>query len=415
MSRFAPVTLGRSLDNRVSATLLRHYSSCPRSGYLYAKYRGEGRADAMVRGEAFHRVAELATKAMIDAGESTIPSELVKAIVNEVLSEVPVPFSEHDYLRECAWRWAAEWAIDPSRVICAETLLALQLGDWQVRGRVDFAELREGGGGVYIADFKTARAAPAYEDIARKRPDGTLAAKQLPLVLYALMLAFGQPIRLEPGPEGEAVEVLDPFPLAGRAGMFDLELIFPGIEDREGRMLRRPVSLTRPELLEYQESLRGLLARLGESEDSGDWPAIITDEGCKECPASGECPIPRELREHRGTINSMAQAREAAEVLDRRRAEDNAMRKELKAFAEAHGEIRYGADKAMRFGYTEQQRIADREAMFDAVERAVNFGESFERERYVQTVRSTPFGAVRLSADELDAEALAWAHASEGD
>ena len=97
-----------------------------------------------------------------------------------------------------------------------------------------------------------------------------------------------------------------------RARRFDMEFVYPGIEDREGRMLRRSMSLTRPELDEYRESLRGLIARLRHSEDSGDWPAVVSDEACSICPTSQECPIPRELRDHRGEIRSVEQAAEAA-------------------------------------------------------------------------------------------------------
>jgi hypothetical protein len=156
------------------------------------------------------------------------------------------------------------------------------------------------------------------------------------------------------------VEVPEPFPVAGRAQRFDLEFVFPGIEDRDGKMLRRPVTLTRLELEEYRASLEGLLARLAHSEESGDWPAVAGSH-CVECPAQSECPIPAELRDHAGTINSVEQAREAAEVLDRRDAINAAVRKEIKAFAKAHETpIRYGADKVLEFGYTESERIATR-------------------------------------------------------
>jgi hypothetical protein len=361
----------------------------------------------------------------------------VKAIVNEVLAdpEFAIPVEEHDYLRESAYRWAGEWSVDPAAVVSAETMFVLDLAGYQVRCRIDFAELRERGAVVYVADYKSSRAAPAFEDVSRKRRDGTLAAKNFQLVLYALVLAFGVPVRVEEcltcvgagyppvghdnGPSGEYVErrcpscdgrgrheFPEPFPVASRAQRFDLEFVFPGIEDRDGKMLRRPVTLTRLELEEYRASLEGLLARLAHSEETGDWPAVAGSH-CVECPAQSLCPIPVELRDHAGTVNTLEQAQEAAERLDREAAEHKARREELKRFAKAHEvPIRFGADQVLEFGYTESERIANKDAMWADMDRAVRYGEPFDRGRYVKVVKSTPFKQRTLSADELAEEAI---------
>jgi hypothetical protein len=436
--RFQPVHLpeDRHLHGKASQTLLRHYNACPRSAYLYALHKGDASTPEMQRGSGLHAVIERGTSLAIEQGEPFVPPEIVKAIVNEVLAdpEFAIPVEEHDYLRESAYRWAAEWAVDPVSVVAVETLFVLQLGGYEVRCRIDFAELRERGAVVYVADYKSSRAAPAFEDVSRKRSDGSLMAKNFQLVLYALVLAFGVPVRVEEcefcvcraGLRGAGraeracrracpccaceergrIETPEPFPVAGRAQRFDLEFVFPGIEDRDGKMLRRPVTLTRLELEEYRASLEGLLARLAHSEESGDWPAVAGSH-CVECPAQSECPIPAELRDHAGTINSVEQAREAAEVLDRRDAINAAVRKEIKAFAKAHETpIRYGADKVLEFGYTESERIRDKDAMWADMDRAVRFGEPFDRGRYVKVVKSTPFRQRTLSADELAEEAI---------
>jgi hypothetical protein len=206
--------------------------------------------------------------------------------------------------------------------------------------------------------------------------------------------------------EEDGREVPEPFPVASRAQSFELSFVYPAIEDKAGKMLTRDVTLSRLELEEYRASLEATLLRLGESERTGDWPAIQSDAACGECPASSLCPIPAELRDHRGTITTLEQAQEAAEVLDRRDAINAAVRKEIKAFAKAHETpVRYGADKVMEFGYTESVRIADKDAMWAEMERAVRFGEPFDRERHVKVVRSTPFKVRTLSADELAEEA----------
>jgi hypothetical protein len=450
--RFEPVHLpeGRRLNGKASQTLLKHYNGCPRSAFLYALNKGDASTPEMQRGSGLHAVIERSTRAAIDQGEPFIPPEVVKAIVNEVLAdpEFAIPVEEHDYLRESAYRWAGEWSVDPAAVVSAETMFVLDLAGYQVRCRIDFAELRERGAVVYVADYKSSRAAPAFEDVSRKRSDGTLMAKNFQLVLYALVLAFGVPVRVEacgrcrgtgeplsvyqvgekidPAIPAVAAQVRDgklesvcavcggtgrvetpePFPVASRAQRFDLEFVFPGIEDRDGKMLRRPVTLTRLELEEYRASLEGLLARLAHSEETGDWPAVAGSH-CVECPAQSLCPIPVELRDHAGTVNTLEQAQEAAERLDREAAEHKARREELKRFAKAHEvPIRFGADQVLEFGYTESERIANKDAMWADMDRAVRYGEPFDRGRYVKVVKSTPFKQRTLSADELAEEAI---------
>lgn len=421
MSKFTPVHLpdDRQLNGRVSQTMLRHFDGCPRSGYLYALTRGEVRTPEMLRGTALHLIAERATKAAMEQGEPIIPAELVKAIADEVLAEVHVPSGEWDYLRECAWRLGSELAIDPGAVVACETLFVLRVGDYDVRCRIDFAQLTEDGAAVLVRDYKSGRGAMSNEEIARVRPDGTLHAKSFQLLLYAIVLAFGVPVREErcgmcvandpgigtdgcPGCGGRGVvEVPEPFPVASRAQRFDLEYVFPGIEDKEGKMLRRPVSLTRLEVTEYKTALEGLLARLAVAERTGDWPAVVSDGACSQCPAASLCPIPAELRDHRGTVNSLEEASEAAEVLYREKSEHAARHKELREFAKARGvAIPFGDGMAMDFVFSESERIADRDAMWSDMERAVQYGEPFDRAAHVKKVKSTTFKAVQVDREE---------------
>jgi hypothetical protein len=457
--RFEPVFLPdeKRLNGRASQTFLRHYNGCPRSGYLYALYKGEASTVEMVRGSALHAVCERSTALAISNEWVTIPQEIVKDMVNVVLAEYPVPLEEHDYIREMAYRWATEYAAKPREVIAIESLIVLHVGGWDVRMKVDFAELLDDGERVHVVDYKSSRSMPTQEEIARKRTDplpgggeaAVLMAKNFQLVLYALGLAFGVPVRVEEctrcrgtgeplniytpdemiDPQGSIlerdeetgairalcnmcggsgrVETPEPFSLAGRAQRFDLEFVFPGIE-WDGRMGRREMSLTRLELSEYMASLEALLANLDRSDETGDWPAQISDAACGECPASSLCPIPKELRDHRGTINTVEQAAEALEVLDRRRAEDAAIGREIKSFAKSRGEIdiRFGKDKVQEWKTSPVMKITDRDGLFAAVERAVRFGEPLDRDAYVQTKPSTGFKARTLTADELMAEAV---------
>lgn len=419
VSRFAPVHLpeGLELRGRLSQTFLRHFNGCPRSGFFYQRHRREAiQTVEMVRGTALHEVIERGVKAMVAAGESMIPPELVKAIVNEVLSESQVPVEEHDYIREMAYRWGREFTIDPEAVIACETFMVLDVCGYQVRCKVDFAQLLEGGAKCQVIDWKSGRGAPSLDDVGRLL-DGRLVAKSFQLILYALVLAYGVPVRVtdyevstQVGLQGPAsaavsqrVEVPEPFSLAPRAQQFNLEFVYPGIKAGEdGLMLRCPVVLSRLELGEYLESLRSVVRNVQRAEGSGDWPAIESDAACTECPARVLCPIPSELRDHRGEINTPEQAREAAEVLAARKRDQDALSRELRAYSLGTGEVvRFGANKVREFAEVDKVEIPDKAALFAAVERARLFGEPLDETEFVKLRTSTSYVTRTLSEQEL--------------
>ncbi len=402
--RFEPVYLpeDRWTPGRASQTFLRHYNGCPRSGYLYQLHRGEASTVEMVRGTALHEVLARANHLMIRQGESTIPGEVVKDLVNEVLGEHPVPLEEHDYIREMSYRWAEQTAITPEAAVAVETLFALDLNGVQVRCKIDYAE--SDGETVYVADYKSSRYAPPFEEIARKRPDGTLMAKNFQLVLYALVLAYGVPV-YEDEAEGHRIEVPADLGVAHNAQSFELEFVYPGIKDSAGMMVRRQMTLTKTELVEYRASLEALLKRLAASEETGDWPAVVSDSACGQCPAPLECPIPVEMRDLRGVIQTPAEAARAAELLEVQGKAHDALRKEIKAFAKDQGiAIRYGRDKVFEFTFQESTRLQNREALASTVEAAITSGVPVEWELFFKTVQSTPFKARTLTQDELEAE-----------
>jgi len=256
--------------------------------------------------------------------------------------------------------------------------------------------------------------------VARKSSDGRLVAKNFQLILYALLLHFGVPVREESiacedcdgtgfadhegcetcGDTGKIVrEIPDPFPIADTARRFDLEFVYPGIEDREGKMVRRPLTMDLLELTEYRASLEGLVARVAKSEQTGDWPAVVSDAACGECPASSECPIPFEVRDHRGVVNTPEQASEAAMVLDRLKATTRSMQTELRNFAKAHGgSFRVGPNKVMELVYTESESL-DR----DALRLALESGEPVDWQQFVTAKGRTDFKSRDLTAEEQEA------------
>lgn len=422
---FAPVFLDEPLNNTASMTFLRHTNMCPRSGFLYRKHRKDPRqAVNMLRGSALHAFHERATKAIIEAEEQTIPPELAKAILAEVLREYPVPLEEHDYCREYAYRWAGEFVLRPDeRVVSVERMFVLELGGWTLRCKVDLAmadELNR----LYIADWKSGRGAPANDEITRRRPDGTLAAKAFQLVVYVLAVVFGRPAELcrtcsVPGAVVLWEERGDPRcgtcgaegDMLGRSWVAGeqvargceeaiAEYVFPGIEDSEGRILRRPAGLTRLEMLEYRESLQLLLEQVGERERSGDWPAVVSDAACDECPCKAECPIPVELRDLHGQINTVEEAREALARRHVTQARDRALGRELRAFMEQQldgEEIRYG-NRVAAIVPREATKV-DREKLFEALADGMPLDEA--REKFVKTSIGTQFAERDLKPDEF--------------
>jgi hypothetical protein len=432
---FEKVWLDRPLRERLSVTMLRHENTCSRAGYLYAKYRGAGRSNAMERGTALHEVLRRATMAAVDQDEPMVPPELVKAIVAEVIAEPALrcPMEEHDYLRECAYRWGDHFVCQPRNVLAVEQFMVLELPNgWVVRGVVDYAELLEGGAAVRAEDYKSARAMMGEEEVGRKRPDGSIAAKDFQLVCYALMLVFGRPAArcetceghgrvtidnpIPGGPltveidcetcAGRGYHLIGPLPLAGAAQRVDLAYTYPGIPRKDGSVSKRECSLTRLELEEYRDSLLAAVERVRIAEQTGDWPAA-SGSHCTECPCKLECPIPTELRDYAGAINSPEEAAVVAEVQDRARAKWDAVDKELKTFvkkAMGGGPLRFGRDQVMEVKHLEYEEIRDKDELFAAVQRSTEYGEPFERGKHVKVRQSNRMTTRRLTELELEEE-----------
>lgn len=442
MSRFKPVFLppGRELNGRVSVTFGRAENLCSRAGFLYAKHKGAATGHPLERGSALHRILELSTRAAIenyDPESPTIPTEVVKDLCNVVFEDPAYrcPIEEHDQIREGAYRWAEHATFDPATLVACETLFVLDVGGFEMRGKIDRADLIEGGAAADITDYKSSRTMPSFEDLGRKLRDGRIAAKDYQLVLYALLAAFGVPVRVVPcgGCDGTGVvnpdptvdaggcvacgghtlgrgrgviEIREPFGVAEQAQRFDLAYVFPCI-DVGGEPGRRPVSLTRLELAEYRASLEAQMARVAAALVSGDWPAT-SGSHCNECPCEPECPIPSELRDFAGVINTVEEAAEAAERYVREKERLDARWAEIKTFVKKRvpGErLRVGRDQVIAPTVVTKRVIRDKDAMWEAVESARLHGRPFDRSEHEKEQVSTPIGLRRLSEEELAAEA----------
>ncbi len=402
-------------DGRVSLTFLRHFNGCRRAAYLYAVHRGAA-SDAMERGSALHAAIERCVQAIVEQGEGGVPPEVAKAIADEVLVEFDVPVEEHDYLRMCIFRWADEWRLDPERLCALETLLELDVGGLVVRCKVDYAELAEDGSRLMVRDWKSSRSMPSQDEVASKRSDGSFSAKNMQLIVYALALVFGVPVRREIDlATGEVVERREPFPLAPRAQYVDVAFVYPGIEEkkgpRAGLMAMRQASLTPVEMHEYMTSLAALGERVRSAVETGDWRARPSSSACGECPAPLLCPIPPELRVYQdsdsafgvaGYVNTPEDASARAELIDRAKATVAAWEKELKAWSKANGgvSIPFGDDLEFAWAPVSSEEIRDRDGMFAAVEAAVMYGEEFDRGRYVKAKTGVRWTRRVRDADE---------------
>ena len=410
MTDFKPVFLPPELapTRSFSATFGRAYNLCKRAAYLYAKYRREPAPSVpLLVGSCLHRILQLCTVAAIEQGEGRVPPELAKAIAIEVFAdpEYWCPVEHHDYIREAVYRWAEWTEIDPEKVIAVETLFELDLGPLVLRAKIDRAELHDGGKRLVVKDYKSTRNLYSQEDIGRKRSDGTIAAKDYQLLAYALAAVFGVPVRESVDfATGERVETREPFALAEHAQVFDLAYVFPGIEVA-GEMAERGATLTILELHEYLDSFRAQASQIVHSVATGDWPAVYGETHCWECPCQAECPIPVERRRWAGSINTVEQASEASEQMAAERLMFDARTRELNTFAKSlppATRIFYGRNHVLEVGYQESEEIIDREAMWAAMQRAVEFGEPFDRAKHVRVKKSTPIRRRKLTEAELE-------------
>ena len=150
--------------------------------------------------------------------------------------------------------------------------------------------------------------------------------------------------------------------------------------------------------------MESILHRLARSEESGDWPAVVSDEACGICPAQRECPIPSALRGVLEFLETPEEAAAAAEWLEVTRRVSAGVQKQIKAVAKKTGEpIRFGLDKEQSFSYQETEKV-DKDGLRAAVERFQRSGEPFAFDDFVKVSKSTPFRVRTLTAEELEQE-----------
>jgi hypothetical protein len=166
-----------------------------------------------------------------------------------------------------------------------------------------------------------------------------------------------------------------------------------------GGLWERSVELSRTEVQDFKQDVERLAGKLGAAFESWEFPAVGGSH-CAQCACEAECPLPPQLRNHAGAINTEDQAAEVAEAWERTKAQVSAVQKELRRFASAHGPIRYGRDRVLDFA-EQESRSVDYEGLQAAAWEAAQYGTPFRFEDFVSVKTSNRFSPRTLTAAEL--------------
>lgn len=448
--RKQPLVPAVTLPDRFSQTLLAKADNCMRSAYLYVVHGGGVPGVQLDRGTAAHAVFERMTTTLLEREEPSFVgmverqlleegldakqaglgsvAALTAEIVDEVLRErpdLPLPVGDADAVREMAYHWAIGMAIDPAKIVGVERKFVMDIAGREVSGIVDLAAIA--GDVAQVDDYKSSFSVPDQEKYERGFQGK----------LYGGLLLFGHPVErvrcgdcngvgvgdllvgpgVEPARAAIAcdscggrgyVERREPC-IGGGVGYVRTRELYPRYLNDDGTLRSRENVLSRAEVQDFLVDVERLVLRLEGAGKSLAFPARPGSH-CSQCPARPECPLPAHLRSHAGEINSMGQASEAAAKADTMRNELDALEKELKGFANAHGPIRYGVDLVRRFKASEGRsvkRVAGRAGWDELQQAAVNaaeFGEPFDIGEWVKPTRSMRFVREALTAEELEAE-----------
>lgn len=374
------IDLDEDGTKHVSQTFLRLHDRCERAAYLYLKYDGGTSSIPMNRGEAAHRAFAKITNHAIEENEEQVAPEIGQDFLLEVWKESPelvVSAGERDYCRALVWNFCAGKRFRRDQIVAVEQTLQLRLGNWTLRGRVDFAEMPH----PYrmdVEDYKTARGVPKQEEF-----EGDFQTQ-----LYALLMAFGEV-------DGS------PITLAPLVEEFGLRQTYPVYLREDGSLADRFTTISRVELTSFRLDLESQLQRLELNEQTQKWEAV-PGSVCEECPCEAECPLPRHLRpDSQLTMANETDAQKLAEwvYLTRRRTTRAAAR--LKAWAKHNHRdtIPIGEDHEYAFVQRDEYPKLDRPMFLADVEGAVEYGHPIDLDQYRQKRTSDRFEIRKKEAD----------------
>lgn len=356
---------------KASQTLLARLNACPFSAALYLKYKGGPQTPAMLRGSIFHRFVEESVQYLRDEDEIQMPPEVAKDRIMALIAETDAHLPEHEMnvCRLLAWNWAGATAIDPECIVGLEQMLELEIGNWTIRGKLDFAEI--GPFGALVRDYKTSINLPSQDEIEN-------GARSYQGRLYSLLLLFGIP-------EGETL------PLGTGLDECRVELAYPRYVNAEtGELIGREVTWTRDQLVDFRNSVEIQLGKLEQSLESGEWHAQAGSH-CGECAKRPDCPIPEQALEF-DVIETIEDAENALQLHFTRDAEQRRLMRSVSAFHETHEKPIIVGDYAWDRRLQESRRID-----WDAV------GDGPVQPDQIKLVPSTPFRKRKVTVEEREA------------
>ena len=281
-----------------SMTFLRHADACLHSAYLYRKHAGGAPSIPKLRGTLLHACWERLLRTLVERGESTLyaqqPDEdfarvrrevasFTEALVEEVRAEHPelhVPASEADAVRMMLFHLAAAQPVDPGKLIAIERTFVIDILGWEIRCRVDAAELD--GETIIVTDCKTAFAIAGDEEYRHS----------FQRKVYSLAILFGHP---------EGVSREQWARTVNRVGWVTGREVYPRYLRDDGSLAEpTPVTMSRTDLHDFRVDLERLVARVDQAARANEFPAT-PGHHCFTCPASFECPLPAGHRGPRGT------------------------------------------------------------------------------------------------------------------
>lgn len=377
-----PVEDAPEIPSAPSQSFLKIHDRCDRAAMLYLKYGSGAGSIEMNRGAIFHEVAAALVRLAVEEGEPRVPPEVGKDVLIEIMDENPhlqVSAEERDALRYMVSNFCSGEVWDPERIVAVEGALSIEVGGYEITGHVDRVD-DLGGGTLLVTDYKTSWSMPDTEEWktqAFNAEGKPRFAGDFQTQLYALMLAEG---------------LLDGMPIEGYE-RFKLRLVYPRFLFPEG-LGERTVTVTKLQLLDFKLDVEQQLRRLTEvNGGEGRWQPTPGKAACRECPAEYECPLPPLLRpeSQHASLNDVEDLEKAAtawffmqrggETLKAR------IKKAVIRLAEAdpsalvlpNGEIgvQIGTDRALVLSTTATERLKDKQAHREAIERAVEFGEPY--------------------------------------
>jgi hypothetical protein len=354
-----------SKPSMMSQTFLAKFAECPRSAYLYRKYRGGAPSAAMIRGSLFHETVERLTVLMLTQDETSVPPEIARDMLAEVLadhSDWVLPPSEVDAVRLMVFHWATHTVLDPALIFGVEQKWRHELPDGTIiRGVVDL--LRVTPGMARIWDYKSSLAMKNQEDW----------ENDFQSIFYDVLTAYGETddgVRL--GPEIQ---------------MFESSVVYPRYVF-EDALAARTSYRDRLDLRDHLGYIIDLVQKVHQAWDTGKFPAI-PGAHCNRCPAAAECPLVAQLRDMAGAeIDDEEDARRVAEARDFHQMESRRLTKELRNWVDGHGPLEYGKDREISIVGSESRKV-NWDTLPVAIQNAVDLGEPFNESEHVKRTSQT--------------------------